>query len=706
MPYSYPAAPYGQHDWRQSYPYTHPMYLAPSPYTQQFPPLHPVQSYMNYQMPQKRSENSKDDPHSETIDAVIQKITHELKAILKKDFNKKMVENTAFKKFESWWEEESSKENKSKNKEEFAEKSAQTKDNINVLLEANRENLYSNINLDSFGFGLGLKASLPKMPSFRRKKIPSPVQEDEDSRKLSDNDEIVHDSDTELSSRTIRRVQKRSSSPSSSSDSASSSSESESSSSDESSSDSESETEQISAKMEQFEKPRPEAKLEVTKESQPEATKELQRKPVPEPVPERQRKEKTPEKIPIEKMEVEHKKVETPKPPVSNRYSKIYVSDSDVSDGELEYIERRRKNTEWMEQIEKERKTREVEEIRPRSVTPILDEDVDMMDELIHDDSLESKSLEKLESEREELLRQVRNPEPPEEYSTEGKEDTVKSQTSSDDENLEARRKKKEEIIQDEFNGMLDHKAKRISESSVDGDLGSPTSQVTLEHSYCMQPVELTAEASQQNLDHDHGYTSTQQKAIEKPPVEEKVPKPRKRKEHKKLQELQNTINYNDPYDKFNSRAPYTIHSVKHKERDVMSQMSILYEFLTKGIDHEDILYMKQSYELMLADDSMGYWLNDTHWVDHCVTDLYSCPPKRRKRDDVKVHSTGSARTEGYYKIEAQEKAKYKYHHSKSNAVVAPNGQVSKMQGNYVFKNNHTLFTFSDPNMISLLLNN
>lgn len=173
------------------------------------------------------------------------KVTQELKQILKKDFNKKMVENTAFKKFESWWEEESSKENKVLKNEDsvIPERTVEKpRDNVNVLLEANRDNLYSNINLDNLGFGLGLRASLPKMPSFRRKKIPSPVVEDEDSRKLSDNEEIVHTSDTEM--RPSRR-ERKSSSSSSTSESTAVSSESESSSSDESSDESEEETEKV-----------------------------------------------------------------------------------------------------------------------------------------------------------------------------------------------------------------------------------------------------------------------------------------------------------------------------------------------------------------------------------------------------------------------------------------------------------------------------
>lgn len=77
--------------------------------------------------------------------------------------------------------------------------------------------------------------------------------------------------------------------------------------------------------------------------------------------------------------------------------------------------------------------------------------------------------------------------------------------------------------------------------------------------------------------------------------------------------------------------------------------------------------------------------MNDTHWVDHCVTDLYSAPPKKRKRDEqTRVHQSGCARTEGYYKIEAYEKAKYKHHHGKVNAPEAPVTNVTKMQGECV----------------------
>lgn len=110
-------------------------------------------------------------------------------------------------------------------------------------------------------------------------------------------------------------------------------------------------------------------------------------------------------------------------------------------------------------------------------------------------------------------------------------------------------------------------------------------------------------------------------------------------------------------YDKL--PKPVSEPTVTYKERDLMSEMGILYEFLTRGIDAEDVEYLRRSYEALLADDTQGYWLNDTHWVDHPPTDVPS-PAKKRKRDELRLHASGSARTEGYYKVDIREKAKHK----------------------------------------------
>lgn len=51
--------------------------------------------------------------------------------------------------------------------------------------------------------------------------------------------------------------------------------------------------------------------------------------------------------------------------------------------------------------------------------------------------------------------------------------------------------------------------------------------------------------------------------------------------------------------------------------RDMVQEATILFEFLTMGIDAEDTNYLKQSYESLLSNDSIHYWLNETHWVSH-----------------------------------------------------------------------------------------
>lgn len=59
-----------------------------------------------------------DNPYYPTINSVIERVTAELKQILKKDFNKKMIESTAFKSFEVWWDEQSRKTRQMKPKED------------------------------------------------------------------------------------------------------------------------------------------------------------------------------------------------------------------------------------------------------------------------------------------------------------------------------------------------------------------------------------------------------------------------------------------------------------------------------------------------------------------------------------------------------------------------------------------------------------
>ena len=87
---------------------------------------------------------------------------------------------TAFKKYEAWWDEEeqnyknqtnvaatvdNDKEVKEKTDTKEDKKKVTTENLLNSILDSNFDSV--NYNAASGGFGLGFRAALPKMPSFR-----------------------------------------------------------------------------------------------------------------------------------------------------------------------------------------------------------------------------------------------------------------------------------------------------------------------------------------------------------------------------------------------------------------------------------------------------------------------------------------------------------------------------------------------------------
>ncbi|XP_044740720.1 histone-lysine N-methyltransferase SETD1 [Chrysoperla carnea] len=703
--------PYGAADWR-AYPYAPaPMYLA-APYPQ-IPSYTPSITTTAATVHQTPSTFENKDPHAPTIRAVVDRVTTELKQILKRDFNKKMIENIAYKNFESWWDEQEQKKDKLASLIIDQETMSATKDSLSALIESSRD---TSITLDTVGlgsnFGLGLRASIPKMPSFRRKKIPSPIIEDDDvSRHLSDQEEMVQGSDSESRSSFQRKQRSRSSSESSTS-SLSSSSEESSSSSDEAESSSDSEEGELED-GEIIEKPEPALPLPPTEEKvitnevieQPEVSSEsmdtsLDQPPrtpgrdIPSPV------SKPPEIIPDDKSNKFTQ--EMSESSATEQLDKEDVDLDNMSDEEREYYERRKRNTEYMEQMELLMGSKPIKDKSPTpryskapetKATPVLPVSnatvpakrgrkpkvKQVLPPEEKKDDVERELLERREKEREQLLRLDRNPEPPvggetNEYSALKALATLATggtKSSSDEETLEERRKKtKVEESPPRPDGV-----KERDSSSTEGS-SSPASQVALEHSYCLPPEQESVK--RKILVHDHGYTNldtAQQQQLQEQSQQPPSKKIKKKHDYKKLQTIEDLYNH--------TAAPGVIDipsTVQFKERDTHEEMNILFEFLTKGIDHEDITFMKASYENMLSDDKLGYWLNDTHWVEHCATDIYT-PASSKKR-----HATGCARTEGYYKLDARDKAKYKYHHSKVHLVgAAPVNNAAplanKMQG-------------------------
>lgn len=63
--------------------------------------------------------------------------------------------------------------------------------------------------------------------------------------------------------------------------------------------------------------------------------------------------------------------------------------------------------------------------------------------------------------------------------------------------------------------------------------------------------------------------------------------------------------------------------AVKYENRSEFEQMTILYDIWNSGLDGEDLMLLKKTYEKLLQDDHNSDWLNDTHWVNH--TNILSC---------------------------------------------------------------------------------
>ncbi|XP_046387049.1 histone-lysine N-methyltransferase SETD1B-A [Ischnura elegans] len=618
-----------------------------------------------------------DDPQAPTISGVVDQVITELKQILKRDFNKKMIENTAFKSFETWWDDQ---ERKAKSQGSNGVEGADAglpgsvsgpaigipapveSSEKQLLLDSARESL----GLETVGFGLGLRAAIPKMPSFRRKiKVPSPPPLDEDdSRKELVEDEsdqdMVHpsDSDTQADTRipVFRHPLDHGSDLSSISDgeddeesfrsrtSVSSTSSSESTSATSSatescvSSDSEAEDDDMEGRR----------KRRTVGEELADSELDMLRKARP-PTPEGRM---TP--IPTEP-----------------------VSDTEMWEDEEEAAESKPPKPPPPLPPESDKKTEEAEEQLP--LPEVCLDDIPLpKTELISEDSaaealvalggVEQKGEEAAASPvevKKKLAEVVAKEKPPEPEESEPSSHVVNGEVS-------ARDAKVMELVRRERERL--EEAMEAWEMEEEG--GSPAPQIAVEHSYCRAPAVPEDGERSDTEDSSSLLDRTYQASVDesKKPIAQ-LESPRKAVLKESNWDLPLPLTprgkkakaWNDWYGPVKEEEPIKPKVVQpdFKERDIMSEMAILYEFLTKGIDSEDIRFLKLSYEMMLSDDSQGYWLNDTHWVDHPVTDIAS-PSKKRRREEHRVHTTGCARTEGYYKIDVKEKAKHKHHYGQT----------------------------------------
>ncbi|KAK7895246.1 hypothetical protein WMY93_020571 [Mugilogobius chulae] len=127
----------------------------------------------NPTVPPPGYDSQKDDPHKATVDGVLLVIVKELKAIMKRDLNRKMVEVVAFRAFDEWWDkkERSAKASLTpvkgaEGKEE--ESKPKPKETMGSSLLENW-NKGEALGYEGMGLGIGLRGAI-RLPSFKVKR--------------------------------------------------------------------------------------------------------------------------------------------------------------------------------------------------------------------------------------------------------------------------------------------------------------------------------------------------------------------------------------------------------------------------------------------------------------------------------------------------------------------------------------------------------
>ncbi|XP_019937451.2 histone-lysine N-methyltransferase SETD1B-A isoform X1 [Paralichthys olivaceus] len=130
----------------------------------------------NPTVPPPGYEGKKEDPHKATVDGVLLVIVKELKAIMKRDLNRKMVEVVAFRAFDDWWDkkERSAKASLTpvKGAEGKEEERPKPKETIGSSLLENW-NKGEGLGYEGMGLGISLRGAI-RLPSFKVKRKDPP----------------------------------------------------------------------------------------------------------------------------------------------------------------------------------------------------------------------------------------------------------------------------------------------------------------------------------------------------------------------------------------------------------------------------------------------------------------------------------------------------------------------------------------------------
>uniref|UniRef100_A0A8C1RRL6 SET domain containing 1B, histone lysine methyltransferase a n=1 Tax=Cyprinus carpio TaxID=7962 RepID=A0A8C1RRL6_CYPCA len=162
---------------------------APASTVGQGQPWHlPNMPKFNPAVPPPGYEPQKEDPHKATVDAVLTLIVKELKSIMKRDLNRKMVEVVAFRAFDEWWDKQERSAKATLTPVKTGESKDDEKDRAKPKETISSSLLENWIKVEGLGFeGMGLSIGLRgviRLPSFKvkRKQPPEPTSTNDNKR--------------------------------------------------------------------------------------------------------------------------------------------------------------------------------------------------------------------------------------------------------------------------------------------------------------------------------------------------------------------------------------------------------------------------------------------------------------------------------------------------------------------------------------------
>lgn len=137
---------------------------------------------------------------------------------------------------------------------------------------------------------------------------------------------------------------------------------------------------------------------------------------------------------------------------------------------------------------------------------------------------------------------------------------------------------------------------------------------VFVDHSYCM-PQQVYSPPPIPDWDAEL-ETTDKIKTNQEPPtiIKEKIPDISPKKFKQPLAVRDNNKIENIEHLSVLKQRDSQVKTKYFNKRDTNEESAVLFEFLTKGIDMEDINYLRQSYDSLR---SVHDWMNESHWVNH-----------------------------------------------------------------------------------------